>query len=240
MGLTNLKGDQGQFLATNIPEMTKFLNRLLSLTVDRQNEVFGTFFQYLDEIVNRAIERGTYDTGLQTIKAQSIEKTRDEVVFTDDRTGATTRFVEVNISNPVRFRDFEAAQKWAKSRGDKFVGWFSGPRTKIFGLVDLGERLDKDGRTFRRGEVVGIVDGSVRHVDNVVAIRRQDHGYKKIENEDDVRQAWEKAVEEAPKVSTDKNTCWLACSCRYGTALSAVQRFTGCRRILARCCLAGP
>jgi hypothetical protein len=230
MGLSNLKDGNGQFLPNNIPEMTKFLNRLLSLTIDRQNEVFGTFTQYLDEIVNRAIQQGTYDTGLQTIRAQNIEKTRDEVVFTDERTGAATRFVEVKVSNPVRFRDFDAAQKWARSRGAKFQGWFSGPRTKIFGLVDLGERLDKDGKPIRRGEVVGIVDGSVRHIDNLYTILHQaakrGGTYRKIDDIEEVSRAWDEAIDKAPKISTYKDNMLV------GVLMPIWDRIVGSPRIL--------
>jgi predicted RNA methylase len=205
MGLTNLKGEQGQLIPNNIPEMTKFLNRLLSLTIDRQNEVFSTFYQYLDEIVARAVENGTYDTGLQTVKAASIKKVRDEVVYTDERTKAKTRFIEVSVSNPVAFQTFDEAKRWADSRGANFAGWYSGPRSKIFGLVDLGERVDKDGRTFRRGETRNIIAFHNRHVDNVIAIRRQANGYKKFATEEEARAAWEQATIEHPPTVTRKD-----------------------------------
>ncbi len=118
MGLNNLIDNKtGGLNVSNIPEIPRFLNRLLSLQSHEQDEVFDEFSRRLDEIVQVAIQNGTYDNGMETLRAQSIVKTRDDVAHTDERTGAATRYVEVDVTNSVKYRTWENAQRWAAHFG---------------------------------------------------------------------------------------------------------------------------
>ena len=62
-----------------MPPITTFLNRLLALTIDLQNILFTAFEQLLTARIEGAIASGTYDVGLETLRAESF-------VVTDRRT----------------------------------------------------------------------------------------------------------------------------------------------------------
>jgi len=102
MGL-NLLDENASLNESNLPAIPQFLNRLLSLKTDMQNQVFGEFEQRLIEAVDYAKQRGLYDVGLQTMTALSIQKTRDDVAYEDRKTGAQTRYVELAVTNEVHY-----------------------------------------------------------------------------------------------------------------------------------------
>jgi hypothetical protein len=102
MGLT-LIDQNGAFLEGSIPHIPQFLNRLLSLKTGLQNQVFDEFEHRLVEAVEYAKQRGTYDEGLQTLKALNIHKTHDEIAYQDPKTGAQTRYVELAVTNALHY-----------------------------------------------------------------------------------------------------------------------------------------
>ena len=55
-----------------LPPITTFLNRLLALTIDLQNVLFTAFEQLLAARIEGAIASGTYDVGLETLRAESF------------------------------------------------------------------------------------------------------------------------------------------------------------------------
>ncbi len=66
-------------LRDDLPPITTFLNRLLALTIDLQNVLFTAFEQLLTARIEGAVASGTYDVGLETLRAESF-------VVTDRRT----------------------------------------------------------------------------------------------------------------------------------------------------------
>ena len=110
MGL-NLVDENGSLSESKIPTIPQFLNRLLSLKTDMQNAVFNEFEKRLVEAVEYSKQHGLYDVGLQTLKALSIQKTRDDVVYEDKNTGAQTRYVELAVTNNIEYKDWEDAKK---------------------------------------------------------------------------------------------------------------------------------
>lgn len=78
---------------TNI-EMSRFLNRLLALKVDEQNIVFGEFESIRQQMYDEAIASGTLDMGIANVKADKISVVQEEVIYTDENTGAETKYVK--------------------------------------------------------------------------------------------------------------------------------------------------
>ena len=111
MGLVIAGPDGG--LRADLPPMTQFLNRVLSLKVDDQNRVFNEFATRFRDIVDRAAAAGTLDAGTETYKADKIVKLSDQVVYTDPNSGAETRHVHLQTHNrnyPVSFNDIMSGQ----------------------------------------------------------------------------------------------------------------------------------
>ena len=69
---TGLKLMDANGIKDELPPITTFLNRLLALTIDLQNVLFTAFEQLLTARIEGAIASGTYDVGLETLRAESF------------------------------------------------------------------------------------------------------------------------------------------------------------------------
>jgi len=90
---------------TNIP---RFLNRLLSLEVERQNALFDYFYQTFLETIEHLKAKGKIDDGLEDLKALSVKMLESpQVLYTDALTEANTIYYKLEITVPTRPANFE-------------------------------------------------------------------------------------------------------------------------------------
>ena len=75
--------------------MPQFLNRLLALPIDEQNQLFGALETRIEANIEIAIEAGTFERGVETIAADSLTVASRETVFTHEGSGAETEIVEI-------------------------------------------------------------------------------------------------------------------------------------------------
>ena len=80
--------------AEDLRNVSKFLNRILSLEVDEQNEVFQGFYDTFERMLDNAIANGTVDMGLENYRAEKIDVVDEKVIRKDD-TGADTKYVQM-------------------------------------------------------------------------------------------------------------------------------------------------
>jgi hypothetical protein len=92
-GLDLLDGDGS--LREDLPPITTFLNRLLALEIGLQNAIFAEFEDLLAAQIEGAITAGTYDIGLETIKAESLAVASRRTIATHETTGAETSLYEI-------------------------------------------------------------------------------------------------------------------------------------------------
>ncbi|WP_300301128.1 strawberry notch family protein [Ferrovibrio sp.] len=78
-----------------LPPITTFLNRLLALTIELQGILFTAFEQLLNAKIEGAIASGTYDVGLETLKAESFIVTDRRTIHVHPGTGAETRLLTI-------------------------------------------------------------------------------------------------------------------------------------------------
>ncbi|EIG61275.1 strawberry notch-like NTP hydrolase domain-containing protein [Bradyrhizobium sp. WSM1253] len=105
---TGLKLTDTNGLRDDLPPITTFLNRLLALTIELQNILFGVFEQLLTARTEGAIASGTYDVGLETLRAASFVVTDRRTIYVHPGTGAETRLLTIiqRLSNhPVDLDD---------------------------------------------------------------------------------------------------------------------------------------
>ena len=133
----------------NLPTITSFMNRLLSMTIESQNKVFDQFDRTLKTITEARRISGELDQGVETIKGSNIRKTRDEVVFTHD-SGAKTRYVQLTMEVPIPSRDFETQSK--AERFKDFVGYY---KRKSDGRVFFVN--ESFAKTTKSGQVVDMI-----------------------------------------------------------------------------------
>jgi predicted RNA methylase len=124
---TGLKLTDANGIKDELPPITTFLNRLLALTIDLQNVLFTVFEQLLTARIEGAIASGTYDAGLETLRAESFVVVDRRVIYTHPGTGAETRLLiitERRRNHPVTLG--EAFDRLSESCGVLLVNERSG------------------------------------------------------------------------------------------------------------------
>ena len=118
MGLLNKKGEINDRDRYHVP---RFLNRLLSLDCDRQNAVFAYYATLFDQCVAHAKASGTFDEGVQDIKAISITLAGEpELVYIDHTTKAETLHYTLSVET----RSTRVSAEEAASLLEHSVGGF--------------------------------------------------------------------------------------------------------------------
>ncbi len=90
LSLTDANG-----LKDELPPITTFLNRLLALTLHLQGILFEAFEGLLLARIDGAIASGTYDVGLETLRAERFTVLDRKVIHTHDATGAETTLLTI-------------------------------------------------------------------------------------------------------------------------------------------------
>lgn len=78
-----------------LPPITQFLNRVLALPIALQNLLFEVFDGLLAARIEAAVQAGTFDAGVETLRAESLTIVDRRVVYTHPATGAETQAFEV-------------------------------------------------------------------------------------------------------------------------------------------------
>lgn len=82
---------------TNIP---RFLNRLLSLEVDRQNALFDHFYETFLETLEYLKQKGKLDDGMEDLRAASVKIAEEpQILHVDALTGAKTSLHRTQFAN---------------------------------------------------------------------------------------------------------------------------------------------
>ncbi len=92
---TGLKLTDANGLKDDLPPITTFLNRLLALTIDLQNALFTAFERLLTARIEGAVASGTYDIGLETLRAESFVVSDRRTIYVHPGTGAETRLLTI-------------------------------------------------------------------------------------------------------------------------------------------------
>lgn len=94
--MMGLATEQAEAKADQIP-VTQFLNRLMSLPLERQNRTFDRFMDAFAEAIDNAKKNGMFDAGAEKILADRLEMAAEPTVIrTDETTGARTVHYEIN------------------------------------------------------------------------------------------------------------------------------------------------
>ena len=104
-------------LKEQLPPMSRFLNRLLALTIAEQNELFAELETRIEDNIEQAIEAGTYEVGVETLRAESLRLAGRETLYEHAGTGATSELVEVHRRDRLAPTGAEAALALAAGPG---------------------------------------------------------------------------------------------------------------------------
>ncbi|RMB09024.1 strawberry notch family protein [Eilatimonas milleporae] len=97
--MTGLKivTESGTLLST-LPNIRRFLNRLLALRIETQNILFEQFTNFIAREVAAAEAKGIVDNGLTTLNADKLDLLDKTIVYTHPSTGAETMAVRIRRS----------------------------------------------------------------------------------------------------------------------------------------------
>ena len=82
-------------LKEDLPPMPRFLNRLLALPIDEQNQLFAELEARIAANIEQAMEAGAYEVGVETVRADSLAIADRETLYEHPGTGAVTELVEI-------------------------------------------------------------------------------------------------------------------------------------------------
>ena len=105
-------------LKEDLPPMPRFLNRLLALPIAEQNALFADLEARIAGNIEQAIEAGAYETGVETLRADSLDIAGRETLREDG--GAKTELVEVLRRD--RLRPLPADEALAGAARDPAAG----------------------------------------------------------------------------------------------------------------------
>jgi len=153
---TGLKLTDANGIKDDLPPITTFLNRLLALTIDLQNVLFTAFEQLLAARIEGAIASGTYDAGLETLRAESFIVADRRVIYTHPGTGAETRLLTITErrrNRPVTLE--EALDRFSDSHGIPLINERSG-RAAV--QVPAPSLMLDDGEIERRVRLIRLME----------------------------------------------------------------------------------
>jgi predicted RNA methylase len=87
--------DRDGSLREELPSIAQFLNRLLALTIDLQNNLFEVFEALLRAKIEGAIASGTYDRRVETIVAEQLRIVDRRTICSHAGTGAETEVLTI-------------------------------------------------------------------------------------------------------------------------------------------------
>jgi hypothetical protein len=135
-------------LREELPPITTFLNRMLALTIDLQNILFEAFEGLLMNRIEAAVAAGTYEIGLETLRAESFNVKARQTIYTHPGTGATTQLLTIERKERVLPLALDDALALVRERGGELLVNQRSQRA----AVKLGARsvIDDDGAVHRR------------------------------------------------------------------------------------------
>ncbi|MBP3360307.1 MAG: strawberry notch family protein [Clostridia bacterium] len=201
LGLENKLVDENGKIRDNASELqdvSKFLNRILVLEVDEQNAVFDEYFSMLKTNTEIAIAAGTFDTGMENYKADGVKINQVTTIYDNPETGATTKYYEFEAKHKNKIYHYEDIIKRIGS-DKRFIGFYRNKDTgRLFAVTRVKSESDSRGR---------IIDNyrfedqtSVRYT-KLVDIN---NNWEKVRaSEEEIKAEWEEQCKTAPKYRTN-------------------------------------
>jgi predicted RNA methylase len=184
-----LTGNDGS-LREDLPPITTFLNRLLALTIELQNRLFGVFEDLLQAKIEGAIASGTYDLGVETLTAESLTIADRRTLYVHPQTGAETQIFTIRRRERNHPQTLEAAlDRAGDPRAVLLVNTQSG-RAAV--QVPAPSLILDDGRVERRVRLLRPMDRMAIPLDRLA----QTH-WQKADREN-FAGAWEAELAEIP------------------------------------------
>ena len=199
-------------LVENLPPMSRFLNRLLALRIEDQNELFG----YLETIIDNSIEHaklvGAHDKGIEYITGLSLEILSEQEIYRHRSSDTATRLVELKQTERASILNADDADARARfiRREHPHQTWqVVNKKTGYAALLYPGPaRTDEDGSVLR--DFILLRPNSRTYLDSqethLIQFNQSDK-WELCESEDQWREAWQRHCGEINDITTRR--LWL-------------------------------
>ena len=207
--------DEGE-LKMELPPITRFLNRLLSLKVAMQNNVFAEFESRLMTVIRNAAEAGILDLGVETVRADRIDKVSETVVYTDP-SGAQTKLVEFKLKWRTVPKSFDSIMEQREATYHAKVEFFAkNVRSgRIYAFCQASDRTMSNGSVVSYYSEIGPATRRPIPREDLRAYDENPHTYQRTprwvrfevgdeQNMAAARQMWDAEIKELPEFEESK------------------------------------
>lgn len=197
ISLTEFQEQSGLQLTTtsggvraDLPNMRQFLNRLLNLKIDFQNEVFAAFSKILADKVDQAAQEGRLDIGVQIYPADEVREEERKTVYTHP-TGGSTEYIKVTSRYRIEPLSWENLERsWIPNF------YVRSSHGKIYGVLEAAStRVATTGQAIPRYRLIDPTGES-----HFVEQRRLDNKKQWTElTRSEAKEAWNAALQQLPE-----------------------------------------
>lgn len=173
----------------DLRDISKFLNRILSLEVDEQNATFQQFYDTFERMMDAAIANGTVDMGLENYRADKVE-VLDETVIRKDPSGADTRYVQMKVYRKPELIPLSALDTKLRD----FKGLVRLEDGSVRAVYEISSKTNEKGEIQRRFSL----ESPVRGVRSVYVESTLNEKTTKL-NKSEWAQAWTEETAKAPE-----------------------------------------
>lgn len=175
----------------DLTSINKFLNRILSLEYDEQNEVFDEFDSQLKMAMAEAEQNGTLDKGMENYKADKVSVKETKTVHTDKLSGAETLYYSLVADKKIKKNEFSDIQ----SDSPRFKGFYQNRANGgVRAITQIANKTDSNGNVVSRFKAEGQEYGKTVYLSEQQVSQR----WNKIDNET-AKALWNKRLEEMPE-----------------------------------------
>ena len=175
--------------AEELRDVSKFLNRILSLESYEQNTVFDGYSQRLQDATEKAMTDGTLDKGLENYKADKITLNEVQDIREDERSGAKTKYYNLTAEHkvkPIKFENIDTNNKY-------FVGFYRNKNTGVVrAVMQTSNTTDQYGNVTSNYKLVG-------QIKNEYIPQHRLYGNWKEVTVDEARTAWNEESAKLPE-----------------------------------------
>jgi predicted RNA methylase len=189
--------DRDGSLLEELPPITTFLNRILALPIALQNRLFEVFESLMEAAVEGAMQAGTFDIGVEKVRAESLLVQEQKVIANHKGSGATTSLMTLlrKDRTEITSSDDILAQRDSNARAKLMLNRQSGRAALVMPTTSL--MLD-DGTVAPRVRLIRPTQRDVMTMDALQKSQWRDvieHSFQS---------AWEHEVAETPQFTESR------------------------------------
>jgi len=134
------------------PPMKTFLNRILATPIEFQNDIMSELQARIDTNIEQAIESGSYDIGVEVIRAHKMSVLDKIEIYKDKNSNAATYALKIERTNKVNFNTFEYAKDLVEGNQGGYI--HNDTTKKVAVLLPTNSIVDKNGDNIERFKLV--------------------------------------------------------------------------------------